>query len=121
MPLLSRASLHARQSDHGLHKMGAIVIRGGGVNVVAQGFNKNRTHPRSKTYNRTIHAELDAILSVYPRENIYGGDMYVVRVTKAGNFGTSKPCKDCWILLKEAGIKTVTYIDEEGKIKTQKV
>jgi len=29
---------------------------------------------------------------------------------------TSKPCKDCMILIKEAGLSSVTYIDTQGKI-----
>lgn len=119
---LKRAVTYAEKSEHGIYRLGAIIVRNG--NVISFGWNKNRTHPKAKNYTRKIHAELAALISDY--RNFYGnalyyGDMYVVRVTNGGKMATSKPCKDCWILLKEAGLKSVTYIDEQGRIVTEKL
>ena len=116
---LRSASRYAARSRHPIHKMGAVVIRGG--NIVGAGFNKMHSHPRSRSYDNMIHAELSAILSA---GNVWGtiyGDLYVVRITKGGAFGTSKPCSDCMDLIKEAGITSVTYIDEKGRIKKDSI
>lgn len=107
---LKRAAFIAQASEHGIYKMGAVAVRHG--NVVAIGWNKNRTHPRAKNFTRKIHAELAAIIG----HNVDASDMYVVRITKGGKMATSKPCRDCEVLLKEAGLKSVTYISEGGLV-----
>ncbi len=97
--------------------MGAVIIKNG--KPIAAGFNKNRTHPRAKNYTRKIHAELDALIGYrLPAEK---ADIFVVRITNGGTMATSKPCRDCWILLKEAGLKTATYIDGNGVICREKL
>jgi deoxycytidylate deaminase len=110
---LFRAADQACRSEHGIYRMGAIVCDG--HKVVSFGWNKNKTHPRAKNYTRKIHAELAALIGER-WHSLVGCDMYVVRITNGGKFATSKPCKDCMILIKEAGIKSVTFIDEGGKI-----
>ena len=115
---LKIAARHAMHSEHGIYRMGAIVIRKG--RIIAYGFNKNRTHPRALNFTRKIHAELAALIMA-DRGDTYNSDMYIVRITNGGRLATSKPCRDCEILLKEAGIKSVTYIDKEGLICTQKL
>lgn len=117
---LKWAERFAERSDHPLHKMGAVVVRNG--NLIGAGCNKNHSHPRSKSYENMIHAELAAILNA---GQIWGtipnGDLYVVRVTKGRSLATSKPCNDCMDLIKEAGIDSVTYIDEKGEVKTEEL
>jgi deoxycytidylate deaminase len=105
----------ATHSDHNVHKMGAVIIDAG--RCVTHGHNKNRTHPRSKS-EFSIHAELDALLGERWESDVsfFRMDMYVVRITKGGKLATSKPCEDCMVLIKEAGLKSVTYINEEGEI-----
>jgi deoxycytidylate deaminase len=116
---LQMAANVSRSSDHTLHKMGAVIVRGG--NVISVGCNKNRTHPMSKNYYRTIHAELDAMIAAGFVHGTYDGKMYVVRMTKGGAMATSKPCKDCWVLLKQAGILKVTFINGKGEIVSERV
>ncbi len=109
------AAAYAARSDLYMHKMGAVIVQGG--RFVAGGFNKKRSHPQSKSYSHFIHAELDALISYRNGESsILGMDMYVMRITRGGSMATSKPCRECWILLKEAGLRSVTYIDVAGKI-----
>jgi tRNA(Arg) A34 adenosine deaminase TadA len=115
---LKAAAVYARQSEHGIYKMGAVIV---GKHWFVFGFNKNRTHPKAKNYTRKIHAELAAILQAARTWGTWDTDMYVVRITNSGAMATSKPCKDCWILLKEAGIRSVTFIDKDGKICTEKL
>lgn len=108
----------AGHSEHGIYKMGAIIIRSG--QIIAVGWNKNKSHPKAKNYTTKIHAELDAL--IMPRiEDVFDAHMYVVRLTNGGALATSKPCKDCMILIQEAGLASVTYIDDQGQIKTEKL
>lgn len=109
---LKKAAFVARASLHPVHKMGAVVVKNG--NTLGIGWNKNKTHPRSKNREYpTIHAELAALIRAgFAQE----ADMYVVRVTKGGSMGTSKPCRFCFELLREAKVKSVTFIDEKGEI-----
>jgi deoxycytidylate deaminase len=118
---LQRAAYYAARSEHGIYKMGAIVI--GDRKVQAFGWNKNKTHPRALNYTRKIHAELAALIGErwHGAISLLNMDMYVVRLTNGGKLATSKPCRDCMILIKEAGIKSVTFIDEGGNICTLKL
>ena len=115
---LRLAARHAMHSEHGIYRMGAIVVRKG--RIIAYGFNKNRTHPRALNFTRKIHAELAALIMA-DRGDTYNSDMYIVRITNGGKLATSKPCMSCEILIREAGIKNVTYIDTEGLICSQKL
>lgn len=94
--------------------MGAVLVTGGRFYV--GGFNKNKTHPKSPNLH-CIHAEVDVL--VRPRNDRLEYDLYVIRLTKGGSIGTSKPCKDCMFLIRKAEIKSVTYIDENGQIKKE--
>ena len=116
---LTLAAEYAKRSEHSMYKMGAVIFRKN--QVVSIGWNKNRTHPKAKNYTRKIHAELAALISSrIPRltyiDTLKGTDMFVARLTKGGFLATSKPCRDCMVLIAEAGIETVTFIDEQGKI-----
>lgn len=73
------------------------------------GWNRPYTHPKSPSQWQTIHAELDALLGVYT--DTIGLDAAVVRVTKTGLLASSKPCKTCWNLLLDAGIRRVYYVE----------
>lgn len=115
---LKSASDVALNSEHGIYKMGAILVNNG--NIVAIGWNKNKSHPKAKNYTRTIHAELDALIGSRYGE-IFDTDMYVARITKGGALATSKPCKDCMVLIKEAGISSVTFIDDQGHVRIEKL
>lgn len=107
----------AFRSDHPIHKVGAALVWGS--NLIVDGHNKNRSHPRSP-HKFCIHAEVDVLI----RNITWPGNrttMYVVRITKGGQWATSKPCERCWMMMKEYGVDSVTYIDEKGEIKTEKL
>lgn len=116
---LRRAERAAMFSTHPVHKMGAVIIRNG--NLIGGGWNKNHSHPRSRSYAHTIHAELAAIIMAGWWHGTLDADLYVVRITKAGSMATSKPCSDCMDLIRDAGIKSVTYISETGEVETERL
>lgn len=116
---LRLAANTAIRSDHSIHKMGAIVVRKG--HIIGWGYNKNRSHPKSKSYEHMIHAELAALLNAGFIEGTADADLYIVRITKGGSMATSKPCNDCMDLIKEAGIRNITFVCENGTVKKEEV
>jgi cytidine deaminase len=99
-------------------RMGAVVSHRN--RPISFGFNKGKTHPRSKTVYRTIHAELDAVLGA-PRSELQRASITVVRVSKAGVFGMSRPCGGCIEMLKELQFATMYYHDRSGAFCTESI
>lgn len=98
----------AGKSDH-KHQVGAVIVNKN--RIIGLGFNKaTKTHPRSPHPFKTIHAELDSILGI-PKEHLRGSEIYVYREYVGGKPAMARPCKYCWALLQEVGIKTVYYTD----------
>lgn len=94
------------------HKVGAVVVKKN--KVLGVGYNKPyKTHPRSTNKYNTIHAELDAILDC-SRDELLGADIYVFREGSNQAPRLAKPCIHCHQLLKEVGISTVFYSDNDG-------
>jgi deoxycytidylate deaminase len=102
--LARRASL---KSDHPLHRLGAVIVRGN--RIVSIGYNKYKTNPHSPHPYKHVHAEVMAIL----RSNgeCVGGDLYIYREGRDGLPRISRPCKSCILAIKKAGIKNIYYTD----------
>ena len=85
---------------------GALVVRGG--NPLAYGVNRYRSHPVSRKYSGfdkcTIHAEQRAL--ILARTDLRGATLYSAR---ANGTRTSRPCRMCSELIREAGIKFVVF------------
>lgn len=98
--------------------MVAIIVKGG--RVLSIGHN-NMKKSHSVFFNgshcKAVHAEFAAI-----REAKYTKDanMYVFRLLKRGGIGISKPCSDCMDLIRDKGIRNITYYDGT-KIITERV
>jgi deoxycytidylate deaminase len=90
--------------------LGALVFKG--KRVISNGFSKNKSHPLLAKYGYyAIHAECDAILRASE-----GDTLLVVRILKNGKFACSKPCAKCLKFAKDYGIKTIFFVDWDGKI-----
>ncbi len=93
----------ATRSNHPVHHLAAVVLRGGAIVSYATNM------------GRWGHcAERRAIR---PHTNYAGTMLIVVR----SNGGCSKPCKRCAKLIKEAGIKRVGYVNEDRQFVVEKV
>lgn len=112
LPPLRRAVRAARASLHYRYKVGAVVAMGN--RIVSVGINQQKTHTKSPSRFKTIHAETHALLRAGHRA--CGGTIYVVRILANGSFGISRPCPDCEALLRSAGIRRMVYIDREGEV-----
>ena len=77
--------------------------------VLSFGWNKaTKTHPRSSTPYKTIHAELCAVIGL-SREQLRNSNIYVYRIKKNGESGLAKPCSFCHNMLNEVGVKGIYY------------
>ena len=78
-------------------------------------YNKYRNFEDYKNSNSCEHAESSALSPLIGKEIEWDKvSIYTYRELKNGKRGCSKPCEACSKLIKELGIKTVYYIDEDG-------
>ena len=103
------AKLASRKSKHKV-KVGCVLVMHG--KPVAMGFNRIKSHPRSRKCCKTLHAEMDAIIS--SQTDLTGGVAYVYREKFDGSLGLSRPCLSCYKALSQAGIKKIYYSTASG-------
>ena len=103
------ARLVSQKSKHKI-KVGCVLVMHG--KPVAMGFNRIKSHPRSRKCCKTLHAEMDAIIS--SQTDLTGGVAYVYREKFDGSLGLSRPCLNCYKALSRAGIKKIYYSTEAG-------
>lgn len=77
----------------------AVLISGG--RIVGSAMNEDK-----------YHAE-DLLLYGWEQE-ARGATVLSIRVKKDGSFANAKPCKNCWQILKKAGVKKVRWTEPEG-------
>jgi deoxycytidylate deaminase len=85
--------------------------------VLSIGHSNQKTHPIEKKYQRCLgadylHAEKDAIIKAINRYNyevLKKCSLYVIKVSRSGNIGLSKPCSSCQAFIDAVGIKKVYW------------
>lgn len=82
-----------------------------GKNIKRIGYNSLKTHTRSNTPFKTLHAETHAILRA---GNCRGYDAFVLRVSPENKIRLSRPCCHCLITLYNAGIRKIWYTTDIG-------
>ena len=86
-------------------------------NILGVGMARYKTHPlmakyQDKSERVFLHAEIDAIVKVINKhgsEILKDSDMYILRLTKGGSLGMSKPCYGCQKAIDAFGIKNVYW------------
>lgn len=96
------------KGEHKLHRLGAVIAKN--KHVIASGWNKAKTHPRSTHPWKYIHAEMDAIIKA--GANCVGADLYVARIGRDGMLRNAKPCPFCMALIAASGIRRVYFTDK---------
>jgi len=86
----------AKEGDY-IYCLGAVIVKGGKILAIA------RNTPKG-------HAEVNAIKQASKTE---GADIYVTRHTPTG-MAMSKPCDNCMVAIKEAGIRRIYYTSRAG-------
>ena len=107
-------------------RMAAVLVHKN--DVVAIGYNKMKTHPIAKRFQKHeeaiyLHAEIDCIknaLRVVDVDFLSKCTMYVLRLKRPENdhnkfvHGMAKPCCGCELAVDQFGIKKVYYTTDEG-------
>jgi deoxycytidylate deaminase len=109
--MINHAKKLALKSNHRTHKHATLILKGG--RLLAAGYNRN-----------THHSEENAILSLPSKKarssNEYPSDIITqvkgtyfinVMLTRMGVIGKSRPCNNCWNVMRNFGVSKVTYYD----------
>ena len=103
--IIQQAIEQARKSNLRC-KHGAIIVKNN--KIVSRGYNRYLYYYGDKVTS-SIHAEVDAIRNCYPKSNLNGAVLYVIRVRFDGTTTISKPCKGCYNAISKTGLSGVYY------------
>lgn len=105
-------------------KIGCIIVKGN--KILARGCNVEKSHPKQKylnskfrkfvTKHNYIHAELNTVLHSTTKD-LSGSTCYLYREDGYGNICCCKPCPACEFVLRQVGIDTVYYTDNNKYVK----
>ena len=109
------AAAELASQAEGSFKHGCLILSG--KNVVAQGFN----HTRKNIGTLSVHAEMDALWKIQNADVYDNLKAVVVRTSKTGVLGNSRPCPMCMKALRQHGIKTIVYSSFNGHIKMERL
>ena len=98
----------SKKSEHKQFRMGCVIVYKN--KVVSLGINSYKTHTKATTPYKTLHAELDAIISA-DRKELKNCDLYIYRELSDGTLAIAKPCNYCQVAIFKAGIRQVFYTD----------
>ncbi len=89
--------------------------------IISSGFNRYKTNPLQKKYNKyrfyedtgmhSVHAETDALLPLIWRKDIDFShvSIYLYRQYKNGELAPSRCCESCMALIRSLGIRHIYY------------
>lgn len=103
--VLDLAIREALKSNHRF-RLGAVVFYG--TKILASGFNKVCTHPKSPHPYKTIHAEFSA-LNKLEGTNLRRASIYVHRLMSKGEPGLAKPCLYCEGYIRSKGVEGIYF------------
>lgn len=107
-----RTATKAARCSANNHRVGAALFKG--RRLIAVGWNTLKTHPDSETFNQLQHAEFSCLMGQY-KYDLVGALLYVVRLTRGGKPGISKPCAPCMDWIRACGLRKVIYLDHNGE------
>ena len=113
---MALASYYASLSNMRCHHGCVIILNG---NVIAHGYNNLRNYSKDHLIDDvSCHAEISALrnalkrLKLNPNRDktvIHRMKLYVARIGTNGCFLDSKPCLQCYVTLKNAGVTNIIY------------
>lgn len=119
-------------SDFKQTKVGAVVVSGN--RILSSACNSQKTRPLQHRYNiyrnfddyensiAREHAEVAALSPLIGKDIEWDKvNIYVYREHKNGERGCSRPCAACARLIRDLGIKTVYYLNENGDYVKEKI
>jgi tRNA(Arg) A34 adenosine deaminase TadA len=102
---LSRAVSLAKNSKEKT-KHGCLIVRGGSLQGLGINVSRNTPGIVMEIDALGVHAEIRALKSCTRTD---GAVAYIARVNRRGMQRQSRPCPNCIVALKNAGIKRVIY------------
>ena len=100
------------------HQMGACITKGN--KVLGVGYNRtNRHQSKIKTthWPGSYHAETAAVIDAlrkHTSDKLKGAKITVVRLGKKNQLMLALPCRHCYNMLKNLGIKEVRFSNDSG-------
>lgn len=84
---------------------------------ISLGVNSRKSHPLMKKFQNKpekiyLHAEVDAIIKAVKKFSLDECTLFVLRQTRSGKIGLSKPCRGCQKTIRAFGLKEVYYSTE---------
>ena len=124
--LARECSFKSDYSGGGKPRIGCVVVYKG--NILAKGWNMDRTHTAQATYNKwrfkehsnnylpeKCHAEIACLSKIkYLDIDFDKIHLYIYRELKDGTIAMSKPCRACMAAIKQLGIKHLHYTTYDG-------
>lgn len=95
-----RIAVKLAQTVPFVHKFGCVVVKGG--RILSTGKN---------CYENHRHAEVCALSK---RDDLKGAVLYIARIRKEQPFGLSKPCPNCQVAIRVAGISQIVYTTNDS-------
>ncbi|MGY4967468.1 hypothetical protein [Streptomyces sp. 900105245] len=117
---LIRSALRVASTSACKWRHGAVAVRGS--RVMAAATNSRRNDPTLVPGGATWHAEEAVIRMLLKRSRgrgelpLRGYTLYVARVDIKNEPQLSRPCLNCWEILKRSGISLVYYTDSLGSV-----
>jgi len=119
----TKARQVATISDYPKIHIGCVAVYQG--QIIAVGFNCNKTHPRQKYYNRyredtdvmlpKLHAEINCINQLKGLNiNFSKVKLYIYRIGNDRDCRMARPCSSCMAAIKDLGIKNIYYTTDSG-------
>ena len=104
---------------HGQHRFWCIITDKKGRVISQSGNSYSQTHPTQARYAKRVNQDdrvyLHAEISSLVKMRSTGHTLFVARMRNDHFPGSSKPCPICSLAIREAGIKKVVYIDDNGE------
>lgn len=110
--MIDEAIKIARRSSTGKYMTGAVIIRKG--KILSNGWNHIPNHKHPKLFS--LHAEMHALARARHLD-LHGAVVYIAALSrKSGNATLAKPCLNCAIALRAAGIEHFVCTSSNGVI-----
>jgi deoxycytidylate deaminase len=97
-------------------KHGAVIFKG--KKILGVGYNWPKSSNGGEWNGKrphSIHCERDALKGLW-HGKIRGADILAIRVRADGTLSSGASCKGCKRLLKRKGIRSVYWVDSDGRL-----
>ena len=114
---IRQAALAARLSD-GKQRVGAAVFVGSKCVSTASNSMK-KTHPKACDHYEWPfpHAEWNALNGLSKQYDLSQATVYIARILHTGDIAQSKPCCECYKVLRDSGLKAVYYTEDPDTVR----